>query len=251
MALVLVHGNPESSEVWDLVADHLSSAGHDPIRLSPPGFGAPVPDGFGAKVLDYRDWLVDELSRIEGPADLVGHDWGGAHVLNVAMIRPDLIRSWCSDSIGLFDADYVWHKDAQAWQTEGEGEAWIAKWLGQGTEELPVLLTQLGCDSVIARRMSARYDPQMGECILRLYRSAAQPAMAKLGAGLEGAAKRPGLAIVPTADHYVGTLEQRRRSAARAGAQVEHFDGFRHWWMTEDGGRRAATVLTEFWASLS
>ena len=43
----------------------------------------PVPDGFGATYLDYRDWLVGELERFDAPVDLVGHDWGGGHVVNV------------------------------------------------------------------------------------------------------------------------------------------------------------------------
>jgi hypothetical protein len=92
-------------------------------------------------------------------------------------------------------------------------------------------------------------DDVMGECILRLYRSAAQPVMAGLGAGLEAAAARPGLAIMPTEDHRVGTEEQRRRAAARAGARVEVLDGLGHWWMTRDP-ERAAAVLTRFWAPL-
>ena len=37
----------------------------------------------------------------------------------------------------------------------------------------------------------------MGECILRLYRDAAQPAMAELGRNLERAAARPGLRSSP------------------------------------------------------
>ena len=31
--------------------------------LSPPGFGAPLPDGFAATYLAYRDWLEAELER--------------------------------------------------------------------------------------------------------------------------------------------------------------------------------------------
>ena len=30
----------------------------------------------------YRDWLERELGGIDGPIDLVGHDWGGGHVVN-------------------------------------------------------------------------------------------------------------------------------------------------------------------------
>ena len=44
--------------------------------------------------------------------------------------------------------------------------------------------------------------------------------------------------------------EQRRRSAARAGARVEVLSGLGHWWMTEDGGRRGAAALSAFWSTL-
>ena len=52
---------------------------------------------------EYRRWLVTELERFEQPVHLVGHDWGGAHVVNVAMTRPELLSSWVCDVIGLFD----------------------------------------------------------------------------------------------------------------------------------------------------
>ena len=87
---VLVHGNPETPALWDPLVGHLR---RDVVRLAPPGFGAPLPAGFGATMTEYRDWLIGELERIGEPVDLVGHDWGGAHVLNVAMARPDLLRS--------------------------------------------------------------------------------------------------------------------------------------------------------------
>ena len=73
--------------------------------MSPPGFGAPPPDGFPATYVSYRDWLEDELADIDEPVDLVGHDWGGGHVANVVMHRPELVRSWASDSVGTFDPD--------------------------------------------------------------------------------------------------------------------------------------------------
>jgi pimeloyl-ACP methyl ester carboxylesterase len=45
MAKVFVHGNPETSALWDVLFDELGKLGvSDLIALSPPGFGAPVPD---------------------------------------------------------------------------------------------------------------------------------------------------------------------------------------------------------------
>lgn len=251
MTIVFVHGNPETSVVWDLLAAQLAEAGYDDqVRLSPPGFGSPIPNGFGGTVVDYRDWLIGEHNRFDEPVDLVGHDWGGGHTVNVAMTRPDLLRSWCSDMVGLFDPEYVWHELAQRWQTPGDGEAWLARALAQSPEERATRFTSKGMDPSIAARLAADFDGRMSDAILPLYRSARQPVMAKLGAHLEAAAARPGLAILATEDPTGGMDEQRRRSAARAGAHVETLDGFSHWWMTEDDGRRGAAALITFWSSL-
>jgi pimeloyl-ACP methyl ester carboxylesterase len=250
MTVVLVHGNPETPAVWDLLVEQLAALGEpEPVRLSPPGFGAPVTDGWGATVGEYRNWLVAELEKIDGPIDLVGHDWGGGHVLNAVMARPELVRSWCSDVVGVFDQDYVWHDLAQIWQTPGAGEAGVAEMVDTPTEAKVARFAALGMNPAVAQRVVLGIDATMGECLLRLYRSAAQPVMAELGAGLEQAAARPGLAVMPSEDHMVGTEEQRRRAAARAGARVEVLDGLGHWWMTQDP-ERGARVLTSFWRSL-
>lgn len=249
MTVVLVHGNPETAAVWDLLVPRLVALGQpEPVRLSPPGFGAPVPDGWGATVEEYRSWLVDELAALDGPVDLVGHDWGGGHVVNVAMTRPDLLRSWCSDVVGIFDPDYVWHDLAQVWQTPGDGEAAVAAWVEAPPDALAAGFVGMGMDPVVADRVTAGIDEVMVSCVLPLYRSAAQPVMASLGARLEDAAARPGLCVLATEDHMVGTDEQRRRAAARAGARTVVLEGLGHWWMTQDP-QRGAEVLTEFWAS--
>lgn len=134
MTVVLVHGNPETDAVWDPLVEALGR--DDVIRLSPPGFGAPLPDGWPSTYLDYRDWLEDELSGVDGPVDLVGHDWGGNHVVNVMMHRPELVRSWVSDIIGVFDPDYVWHDAALVWQTPGEANGWPTPcWAGRCSSE--------------------------------------------------------------------------------------------------------------------
>lgn len=250
MTIALVHGVPETSAVWDLLSDKLVDLGYDePLRLSPPGFGAPVPDGWAATFHDYGAWLIRELETVGQPVDLVGHDWGGGHTLYVAMTRPDLVRTWVSDIPGVLDEDYVWHDLAQQWQTPDVGEAVVAAMAAQPAEARAAALVGGGMHPAIADRVAPGIDEAMGACILRLYRSAAQPVVAQLGAGLETAAARPGLALLPTEDHFVGTDEQRTRAAARAGARVEVLEGLGHWWMTQDP-ERAATVLSSFWSSV-
>jgi hypothetical protein len=56
---------------------------------------------------------------------------GGGHVVNLVMHRPELVRSWASDVLGLFDPDYVWHDLAQVWQTAGEGEELVDTMVGR------------------------------------------------------------------------------------------------------------------------
>ena len=46
MTVVLVHGNPVTDAIWNPLVDALGR--DDVVRLSPPGFGAPLPDEFPA-----------------------------------------------------------------------------------------------------------------------------------------------------------------------------------------------------------
>ena len=247
MTVVLVHGNPETDAIWGPLVDALGRT--DVVRLSPPGFGAPLPDDFAATYLAYRDWLEGELEDIGDPVDLVGHDWGGGHVVNVVTHRPELVRSWASDVVGIFDPDYVWHDLAQVWQTPSDGEQLVNTMLGGTVEDRAAQWAGLGIPSDIATSIAAAQGPEMGRAILLLYRSAAQPAIAEAGRALETAAARPGLSILATEDTYVGSDAIRRRAAERAGARTEVLDGLGHWWMMEDPARGAA-ALTRFWETL-
>ncbi len=247
MTVVLVHGNPESDALWDPLVAALGR--DDVVRLSPPGFGAPLPDGFTATYLEYRDWLEAQLENIDGPIDLVGHDWGGGHVLNVVMHRPELVRSWASDVVGLFDPEYVWHDLAQVWQTPGEGEQAVDAMLGGTVEDRAAQMAALGIAIDIATQIAAVQGPDMGRAILALYRSARQPAMAEAGRALENAQARPGLSLLATDDPYIGSDAVRRRAAERAGAETAVLEGLGHWWMVQDPARGAA-ALSGFWESL-
>ena len=247
MPIVLVHGNPESDAIWDELRRHLGR--HDVVTLSPPGFGSPVPDGFGATSDEYVAWLAAELEAIEGPVDLVGHDWGGAHVMRLVAARPELVRSWATDVAGVFDPEYVWHDHAQVWQTPGAGEAAIAQMLATPTEQRVQQFEALGMSTDVAARVVAAIDEAMGRCILALYRSAAQPKMAEWGADLTKARSRPGLVIIAGEDPYVGGEVLARRTAERAGAQVAMLEGLGHWWMCQDP-KRGADAINSFLASL-
>lgn len=248
MTIVLVHGNPETEAIWDDLVPHLRN--DDVVRLSPPGFGSAIPSGFDCSTDAYRDWLAGELKKLTQPVNLVGHDWGGGHVLRIAMDFPDLIRSWTSDILGGFDQEYVWHDLAQVWQTPNVGEQAVAQMASMPTEARAERYESLGMTSEIARKVVAGANADLGNAILALYRSAAQPVMRDLGTRLPRAAAKPGLALIATEDSYCGGETLARRSAERAGAKVAVLEGAGHWWMCQQP-KQGADAINAFLANLN
>ncbi len=248
MPKLFVHGNPETGALWRVLFEELRARGATDLEaLSPPGFGAPVPEGFDRTQTAYRDWLIGEIERRGGNVDLVGHDWGAGHVYGVLAERPDLLRSWAADCAGLIHPDYVWHDAAQAWQTPDVGEQAVAAMFGLPVDERAATFASLGMREDVAREIAAEQDEEMSRCVLALYRSAAQPRMRELGERLRGTAKRPGLALVATEDPYAGTVEMCEQVAATLGARVATLEGRGHWWMF-DGCGDAADALVSHWA---
>jgi pimeloyl-ACP methyl ester carboxylesterase len=248
MTIVLVHGNPETEAIWDDLIPHLSD--ENIVRLTPPGFGSVIPSGFDCSSDAYRDWLAGELGKLTQPIDLVGHDWGGGHVVRIAMDFPSLIRSWTTDILGMFDADYVWHDLAQVWQTPEIGEQAIAQLASMSAEARALRYESLGMTSAIARKVVAGTNGDLGRAILALYRSAAQPVLRDFGAGLPRAAAKPGLALIATEDLYCGGETLARRCAKRAGATVAILEGAGHWWMCRQP-KQGADAINAFLAKLS
>ena len=248
MTIVLVHGNPETQAIWDDLVPHLRD--DDVVRLSPPGFGSSIPSGFDCSIDAYRDWLASELENLAQPIDLVGHDWGGGHVVRIAMERPSLIRSWTVDGLGLFDPDFVWHELAQVWQTPKVGEQAVAQMVSMPAEARAQRYESLGMTAAIAQKVVAGANGEMGTAILALYRSAAQPVMRDLGTGLPRAAANPGLALIATDDPYSGGETIARRCAERAGAKVAILEGVGHWWMCQQP-KQGADAINSFLAKLN
>jgi pimeloyl-ACP methyl ester carboxylesterase len=247
MTIVLVHGNPETDAIWDDLVPHLRN--DDVVRLSPPGFGSAIPSSFDCSIDAYGEWLAGELEKLAQPIDLAGHDWGGGHVMRIAMDYPGLIRSWTTDVLGLLDADYVWHDLAQVWQTAEIGEQAVAKMVSMPVEARAKRYENLGMTSAIAQKVAAGANGEMGRAILALYRSAAQPVMRDLGIGLPRAAAKPGLALIATEDSYCGGERLARRSAERAGAKVAVLEGAGHWWMCQQP-KQGADAINAFLANL-
>ena len=240
---ILLSGHPETGAVWEPVADLMDER---PQIWSLPGYGRPLPAGFEASKEGYYAWLVSEIEALGEPVHLVGHDWGGLLTARLASLRPDLLHSWVSDALGVFDPRHQWHPAAVVWQTEGQGEAAVEAALGGSEEQTVGAFGAMGMPEEQARVMHRRLDKLMWSCALQLYRSSTA-IHEEWGPDLEGAAARPGLAII--AENELTERAWAERSAERAGAQVAFLQRLGHWWLLEDPSG-AAEVLQHFAASV-
>jgi len=237
---VFVHGVPDTARVWHAVLARLDR--RDVVTVSLPGFGTAPPAGFDPSKDAYAAWLVEQIAVHREPVDLVGHDWGAILALRAACLRPDLVRSWAIGS-GPLDAEFVWHKTAQIWQTPDVGEQFMTKFTAAAIEKgLPAE----GVPLADARETGAHVDDTMKRCILRLYRSAVTVG-AEWSADL-GRLRAPGLILWGELDPYAAPT-WGERLAARTGARFEVLAGCHHWWPLERPAE-AAAALTTHWKGL-
>lgn len=249
MTIVLLHGNPETPVIWEPLLAELGRT--DVVTPHLPGFGSPVPEGFGATKDEYVAWLLGELEPLveeHGPVDFVGHDWGGGIGMRAVSLRPELFRTWACDVLGLFHPDYVWHDFAKIWQTPGAGEEYFATNQATSVEDRVALLEMIGIPRPTGEKLAAAGDELMATCILALYRSAPESEMKLWGEALGPVGTLPGLAIIAPNDPFVRGHDLGAEIADRLGASRHVMEGQGHWWMLGDpvGG---AAALTEFWAA--
>jgi pimeloyl-ACP methyl ester carboxylesterase len=243
MPALFVHGNPDTSLLWDGVLAHLGDYGEETVAVDLPGFAAPAEDGFPATKEAYVDWIVarlEELAERGGPVDLVGHDWGSLLVQRIASIRPDLLASVACGGAAV-DVDYPWHPLAQVWQTEGEGERYMEEEL---TPEFGIAhLVENGVPPEAAER-NAWLSPTGKSTILKLYRSAVH-----VGAEWQPDLERlevPALVIWGRDDPYVPLAFGEALATRMKGELVVLDCG--HWWPFERPAETAEALLGA-WAS--
>jgi pimeloyl-ACP methyl ester carboxylesterase len=240
MTVVLVHGNPDSPRVWDRLLAELP----DVETLAPalPGFAsAPLPDGFECTRWEYADWIIGELERLDGPADVVGHDIGALILHGVVLRRPDLIRSWAFGSGACFD-DFVWHPQGRIWQTTRLGEESRAAWNAATEQQRIEVLTAGTAPREWAEHIARQWDDDTFHCGLAVYRS-----MTFTGDWELVAERRhpPGLVIWGEGDPYQD-WRFGERLAAQVGAHFELFRDCGHWWQIERP-HEAAAALRDLW----
>lgn len=121
-AVVLVHGNPGSSEDWRDLMGRLAPHGRV-IALDMPGFGrADKPADYPYSVEAGATFLGEALQKLGvWRAHLVLHDFGGPWGLAWATMNPLGLASLTLINTGLL-VGYRWHLMARIWRTPVLGE---------------------------------------------------------------------------------------------------------------------------------
>ncbi len=170
-AILFLHGNPDSGDLWQPVMAQMSGE-YECIAPDLPGFGrSAVPANFDCSLesmANFVDNLVKALS-LELPVYLAGHDFGGIFALAWAIRHPEKVRKLAIGSCP-FSGDYRWHIWGKIWRTPVLGE------LSAALMNYPVFRWELGRGSrrLTDAQIKSAYQhitPEMKRMVLKLYRS--------------------------------------------------------------------------------
>lgn len=122
--VLMLHGFPETSMMWEGLLEAAASAGHEALAPDLPGYGSSPPDlpATWERLIAAIDRLIDALGweRLV----IVVHDWGGLIGLRWACENPEKVAGMLIADTGLFP-DGEWHGMAKVIRTPGEGEKLI------------------------------------------------------------------------------------------------------------------------------
>ncbi|MBL9070265.1 MAG: alpha/beta hydrolase [Sphingopyxis sp.] len=247
-AKLFLHGVPDSPAIWGPLLAALDLGDTPVVVPALPGFTAPLPAGFPATKEAYADWAIDQVAALfaqHGPIDIVGHDWGALIAQRVAMLRPDLLRSWAVSN-AVIDPDYRGHRVARIWNTPILGEIFMAL---SKPAALAKGLAEQGMPADIADEEAVQWaNRDKRRAILKLYRSAKGLSFEHDWARDIGRLPANGALIWGAGDPYV-ELSVAERFARRTGTPLTVIDGAGHWAIAERPADVAA-ALHGFWATL-
>lgn len=242
-AVLFLHGNPDTHELWDGVIERMKGR-YRCIAPDLPGFGeSETPRDFDCSLAGLARWvdgLVEALGLTE-PLNLAVHDFGGIFGIAWAVSHPEK-----ASRIGImntmFFPDYRWHFWARVWRTRWLGEMSFAlntRWgmaleMRRGSKALP---------AEYARRAYDAMTPEMRRMVLRLYRAADPERLEGWQEGLKRLMSDvPACVLWGDRDPYIG-----RAWAERFGArEVHHFPEAGHWLPVEKADAVADRLLAFF-----
>jgi pimeloyl-ACP methyl ester carboxylesterase len=232
---VFVHGVPDHSERWIPFLERMSGPA---IAFDLPGFGRserPSPERFDCTMHSYAAFVERLLERLGvGEYKLVVHDWGTVALI-AAQDEPGRVRRLCVINAVPLTPGYRWHRTARAWRTPVLGEAstrmWTRRLLDLGLRESRGDWSRQ--DPEFVESIWSRLDRGTFDAILRLYRSAPEDELARLGERL-GSIEAPALVVWGLRDRYLPPRFGADYAAALPAAELLELPEAGHWPWTED-----------------
>jgi haloalkane dehalogenase len=169
-AVMLVHGYPESSFMWQRTIDALAGAGWWALAPDLPGYGDSTADPPGT-----WERHVEALARFATalelpPVALVTHDWGVPIGLRWACDNPTAARALVISDGGFF-ADRRWHDLANVMRTPEEGERLMRGYTREGFQAMMRTVAAGMSDEALAEYWKGFTDDTRRLGHLELYRS--------------------------------------------------------------------------------
>lgn len=242
-AVLLVHGYPESSYMWQHALGALADAGWWAIAPDLLGYGDSEPDSPGTweRHVEALERFVREL---ELPAvALVTHDWGVMVGLRWACDHPDAVNALVISDGGFF-ADRRWHDLANAMRTSEQGEQLIRAYTQEGFSAALRAVSSGMTEQALAEYWKAFADDTRRMGHLELYRSGDFDKLEPYD-GRVAALGVPALIVWGSEDRFAGVSMAHRFHDELPGSELSVLDGAGHF-VWDDEPERAAAALVDF-----
>lgn len=246
--VLLLHGFPDSLQLWGTVAPRLEAAGFHVVAIDQRGCGASdAPAGRAHYRIERLVGDVTGLLRALGigePVHVMGHDWGAVVAWCLAITRPQALRSAVAISVG-HPTEYA----LAGFEQKRKG-LYTVGW------QFPVLAERWLAASDWARmRHWLRQHPDPDSCL----RNLARPGRLTAGLNWYRANLRsmllkpwpqctvPMLGVWGSEDHCLAE-DQMARSGRRVSApwRYERIEGAGHWLPLEEPQRIASLAIDWF-----
>jgi haloalkane dehalogenase len=242
-AVVLVHGYPESSFMWQAVLPALADAGWRALAPDLPGYGdsEPDPPATWERHVEALQRFVRALEP--GPVVLVTHDWGVMIGLRWACENPEAVSALVISDGGFF-ADRRWHDLANVMRTPAEGEKLIGAYTREGfAAAMRSVSSGMGAEAIAEYWKAFADEPRrLGQ--LELYRSGDFDKLLPYE-GRVAALDVPALIVWGEDDRFAGVRMAHRFHEQLAGSELVVLGGAGHF-VWDDEPERTTRALVDF-----
>ncbi|MGO9321755.1 MAG: alpha/beta fold hydrolase [Solirubrobacteraceae bacterium] len=244
-AVLLVHGYPESSYMWQHALPALADAGWRALAPDLPGYGDSEPGGSESgsweRHVEALERLVRELEP--GPVALVTHDWGVMIGLRWACDHPGAASALVVSDGGFF-ADRRWHDLANVMRTPGDGEQLVRAYTREGFDAAMRAVSSGMSEQALAEYWKAFADDGRRLAQLELYRSGDFDKLLPYE-GRVAALELPALILWGAEDRFAGVAMAERFHEQLPGSELAILDGAGHF-VWDDEPERTTALLVDF-----